>query len=51
MDNFGQLKMRYDLGKNSEVIGRMFVVYYSKINKISDIVAAESVRYIDQYAK
>lgn len=40
-----------NLKKNSEIIGRMYVVYYSKINEISDVVAAESVRYIDQYAK
>jgi len=40
-----------NIEKNSEIIGRMAVVYYSKIIKILRFMAAKNVMCIDQNAR
>jgi len=40
-------KTRFDSEKNSEIIGRILAVYYSKINEILDIIASKNTIWVD----
>jgi hypothetical protein len=43
--------MYFDIEKNSEITGRILAACYSKVNKISDIIALEKAIWIDQNTK
>lgn len=40
-------KVRSNSKKNSEIIGRILVVYYSKVNKILNIIVSENTIWVD----
>jgi|SaaInlV_200m_DNA_3_1039701.scaffolds.fasta_scaffold14722_2 hypothetical protein len=44
-------KTYLDIEKNSEIIGRMFAAYCSKINGTSDFISAKNVVWIGQNTK
>lgn len=44
-------KTRFDSKKNPEIIGRILIVYYSKINEISDIIASKNTIWVNHNTK